>query len=206
MRRQGGQQQLTARIERITAEHARQGFNGQAVKLVLVPEGVGIEGGLFFQTTMVQAAATGAVDFRQRRPGFEHLLCATHPAAVFTDNKNIAADRQQRKQVHQLELGFRFVFRPVVNERIAVSNIALLRRQAKARALAHLAAQHLPVVIVLGVGTAFSTVETCGQVILHISGKQNTALFEIITVTQQDFTCRGKCRHELFLNKLRRGL
>ena len=32
------------------------------------------------------------------------------------------------------------------------------------------------------------------------SGKQNTALFEIITVTQQDFTCRGKCRHGMLLN------
>jgi len=62
------------------------------------------------------------------------------------------------------------------------------------------------VVILLGVGAALSALETGRQVILHISGKQNTALFEIITVAQQDFTCRGKCRHELFLNKLRRGL
>ena len=145
-------------------------------------------------------------DLIQRRVAFQHLFSATHAAAVLTHHENIAADRQQGEQVHQLELGFRFILRPVVDQRIAVGNIALLCHQAKARALAHLAAQHLPVVVVLGMGTAFSTVETRRQVILHISGKQNTAFFEIITVTQQDFTCRGKCRHELFLNKLRRGL
>ncbi|APF16534.1 hypothetical protein BKC12_22975 [Salmonella enterica subsp. enterica serovar Typhimurium] len=39
-----------------------------------------------------------------------------------------------------------------------------------------------------------------GQVILQISGKKNTALFEIITVAQQDFTCRGKSRHGMLLN------
>ncbi|MNL48705.1 hypothetical protein D3C87_1715820 [compost metagenome] len=58
----------------------------------------------------------------------------------------------------------------------------------------------------LGMRAAFGAFETGRQIVLHISGKQNTALFEIITVTQQDFTCRGKCRHELFLNKLSRGL
>ncbi len=206
MRREGGKQQLAARIQGVTAEHARQGFNGQTVKLIRIPECRGIKCCLFFQTAMVQTTAAGTVDFIQRGILFQHLLCASHAAAVLTDDENIAADRQQGEQVHQLELGFRFVLRPVVDQRIAVGDIALLCHQAKACALTHLAAQHLPVMVILGVGTAFSTVETRGQVILHISGKKNTAFFEIITVTQQDFTCRGKCRHELFLNKLRRGL
>lgn len=44
----------------------------------------------------------------------------------------------------------------------------------------------------LGVGAAGRGIQTRRQVILQVTGKQNAGGLEIITVAQQDFTCRGK--------------
>ena len=123
MRRQGGEQQLAPHVQPITAKYARQRFDGQSVELIFAPLFFHIKGGLFFQTTMIQAAATGAVDLIQRRVIRQHLFGAAHAAAVFTDHKNIGTDRQQRQNIHQLELGFRLVLRPVIDKRVAVSDI-----------------------------------------------------------------------------------
>ena len=200
MRRQRGKQQLATDIQAIAAEDARQRFNRQIIQRILAPVLFCIERGLFFQATVIQPTAARAVDFAQRRIFRQHLLGAAYAAAVLANHENINTGRQQRKQVHQLKLRFRFVLWPVVNQRIAIGDIAGLCDQAIAGIFAHLAAQYLPVVELLGMGAAGGRVQTCGQVILQVTGKQNAGGLEIITVAQQDFTCRGKSGHETLLH------
>ena len=52
----------------------------------------------------------------------------------------------------------------------------------------------------LGVGAAGRGIQTRRQVIMKVTGKQNAGGLEIITVAQQDFTCRGKSGHETLLH------
>ena len=72
---------------------------------------------------MVEATATGAVDFIQRGIFGQHLLCAANAATVFPDDENIDSHRQQREQVHQLELRLGFVLRPVVDQGVAIGDV-----------------------------------------------------------------------------------
>ncbi|CPR78799.1 Uncharacterised protein [Salmonella enterica subsp. enterica serovar Bovismorbificans] len=140
VRRQRRQQQLATDIQSVAAEYARQRFDGQPVDIVLGPPGFKTKLRLLFQTTMVKAATSRAIYFVQRRIVRQHRFGATYAAAVFPHDENIDAHRHQRQNIHQLELRFGFIFRPVVDQRIAVSDIAGLRDQAKTDVFAHLAA------------------------------------------------------------------
>lgn len=124
MRGERGKQQLATNIQPVAAEDAGKRFNRQILQRILAPVLFGIERGLFLQTTVIQATAARAVDFAQRRILRQHLLGAAYAAAVLANHENINTGRQQRKQVHQLKLRFRFILWPVVDQRIAIGDIA----------------------------------------------------------------------------------